>query len=140
MPKILRVDMHRLRAGAQEAPDALRPLGGRALSSHLVSREVPPACDPLGAENALVVAPGLLGGTAVTTSGRTSIGAKSPLTGGIKEANVGGLLGHKLAKLGYKAVIIEGAPPDGRWRLLRIDSKGVTFEEADAQLGQLVAQ
>src|SRR3990170_633278 len=135
MTRILRIDMGRLRAEAEEVPDDLRLLGGRALSSHLVGREVPPACDPLGAENKLAIAPGLLGGTAVTTSGRTSMGGKSPLTGGVKEANVGGLLGHKLAKLGYKAVIIEGQPPDSRWRLLRLDSRGVTFEEADALAG-----
>ena len=135
MTRILRIDMGRLRAEAEEVPDDLRLLGGRALSSHLVGREVPPACDPLGAENKLVIAPGLLGGTAVTTSGRSSMGAKSPLTGGVKEANVGGLLAHKLAKLGYKALVVEGEPPDSRWRLLRIDATGATFEEADALAG-----
>jgi aldehyde:ferredoxin oxidoreductase len=135
MSKILRVDMSSLRVEAEEAPEEYRLLGGRALSSHIVAREVPAACHPLSAHNRLVFAPGLLGGTAATTSGRTSVGAKSPLTGGIKEANVGGQLGHKLAKLGIKAVVIQGQPPDSRWRLLRVDAGGARLEPADELAG-----
>src|SRR3990172_4835787 len=124
MSKILRVDMSSLSIEAEEAPEEYRLLGGRALSSHIVAREVPPSCHPLRAPNRLILAPGLLGGTAATTSGRASVGGKSPLTGGIKESNVGGLLGHKLAKLRIKAVVVQGRPPDGHWRLLRIDAEG----------------
>ena len=137
MSKILRVDMSNLRVESEEAPEEYRLLGGHALSSHIVAREVPPDSHPLRAPNRLVFAPGLLGGTGATTSGRTSIGAKSPLTGGIKESNVGGLLGHKLARLGIKAVVVQGRPPDGHWRLLHIDAEGARLEPADelAKLG-----
>jgi aldehyde:ferredoxin oxidoreductase len=135
MSKILRVDMSSLRVEAEEAPEEYRLLGGRALTSHIVAREVPPTCHPLSAHNRLVFAPGLLGGTAATTSGRTSVGGKSPLTGGVKESNVGGLLGHKLAKMGIKAVVVQGQPPDGRWRLLRVDAEGVRLEPADGLAG-----
>lgn len=62
-------------------------LGGRAMTSVLVSREVPPLAHPLGAENKLVIAPGLLSGSVAVMSGRLSVGCKSPLTGTIKEAN-----------------------------------------------------
>ena len=124
MSRILRVDMGRLRVKAEETGEGYRLLGGHALTSHIVRQEVPPLCDPLNADNRLVFAPGLLGGTAVTTAGRTSVGAKSPLTGGVKEANVGGLLGHKLARLGIKALImcsgsiVRGQPslPPLSWR------------------------
>ncbi|MCH8950390.1 MAG: aldehyde ferredoxin oxidoreductase, partial [Chloroflexi bacterium] len=118
----------------EDAPSEYALLGGRALTSRIVGQEVPPNCDPLGAENKLVMAPGLLGGTAATTSGRTSFGAKSPLTGGCKEANVGGTLGHRLSRLGIKAVVIEGAPPDDVWRILRIDSDGARLEPAPGGL------
>ena len=90
--------------------DAYSGLGGRALTSRIVSQEVPPLCHPLGRENKLVIAPGLLGGTAAAISGRISVGCKSPLTGGIKEANAGGQAGQVLARLGYGAIVIEGAP------------------------------
>ena len=105
-------------------------MGGRALTSRIVLREVAAGCDPLGAESKLVFAPGLLGGTAATTSGRTSFGGKSPLMGGCKEANVGGTLGHRLSKLDIKAVIIEGASEDDTWRILRIDGEGARLEPA----------
>jgi len=127
--------MSGLRVEIEEAPKEYRLLGGRALSSHIVAREVPPTCHPLSADNRLVFAPGLLGGTAATTSGRTSVGGKSPLNGGIKESNVGGLLGHKLAKLGIKAIVIQGQPPDRRWRLLRVDAEGARLELADELAG-----
>jgi aldehyde:ferredoxin oxidoreductase len=131
MSKVLRVDMARLRVTEEPMPDAYRLLGGRALTSHIVSQEVDATVDPLSADAKLVFAPGLLGGTAITTSGRTSFGARSPLMGGLKESNVGGVLGHKLAKLHVKAVIIEGAPRDSALRVLFIAPDGsFRFEPA----------
>jgi aldehyde:ferredoxin oxidoreductase len=87
-------------------------LGGRALTSAIVSKEVPPSCHPLSAENKLVIAPGLLSGSAAAMSGRISVGCKSPLTGGIKEANSGGQPSQMLARLGYAAIVLEGKPAD----------------------------
>jgi aldehyde:ferredoxin oxidoreductase len=112
MDKILRIDM-----GAEGGPKLTEEplgdyagLGGRALTSSIVAKEVPPLCHPLGADNKLVIAPGMLSGTAASMSGRLSIGTKSPLTGGIKEANSGGQAAQVLARLGYAAIIIEGKP------------------------------
>src|SRR3990172_2935221 len=112
MPSIIRVNLTGQSVSREGTPGEYALLGGRALTSRLVLREVPPRCDPLGAEAKLVFAPGLLGGTAATTSGRVSFGGKSPLMGGCKEANVGGTLGHRLSKLAIQAVVVEGAPPD----------------------------
>jgi aldehyde:ferredoxin oxidoreductase len=84
--------------------------GGRLLVSKVLLREVPPACDPLGRYNKLIIAPGLLGDTTVTTTGKFSIGGKSPLTRGVKESDVGGEAGKKIAKLGIKAVVLEDLP------------------------------
>ena len=92
MDKILRIDV-----GAPGGPKAVitpigayAGLGGRAMTSTLVAKEVPPTCHPLSGDNKLVIAPGLLSGTQGAMSGRISVGCKSPLTGGIKEANSGG--------------------------------------------------
>ena len=137
MSSILRVSLTDLTVSQEESPEEYALLGGRALTSHIVLREVDPTCDPLGRESKLVFAPGLLGGTAATTSGRTSFGGKSPLMGGCKEANVGGTLGHRLSKLGVKAVVIEGAPPDDTWRILRIDASGARLEPAPDGLAGL---
>lgn len=127
MDKILRIDVGG-RGGpqAKETPlGAYAGLGGRALTSSLVSKEVPALCHPLGAENKLVIAPGILSGTGAAMSGRLSVGAKSPLTGGIKEANSGGQAAQVLAKLGYAAIVLEGKPKDDTLYKIFINKDGV---------------
>ncbi|GAG42359.1 unnamed protein product, partial [marine sediment metagenome] len=83
-------------------------LGARGLTSQIVHDEVPPKCDPLGPENKLIVANGILTGSPFPNSARTSVGGKSPLTNGIKEANVGGRPSYMLAKHGIRALVFEG--------------------------------
>ena len=96
------------------------------------SGSVPPECDPLGPGNVLVIAPGVLAGSTAPTSGRLSIGCKSPLTGGIKEANVGGEPAQDLMKLGYRAIVITGQPAGikRRWGLI-INAETVRLVAAD---------
>ena len=92
MSRILRLNMADQTYRWQEVPTAYAGLGGRALTSRLLRQEVDPTCHPLSEANKLVVAPGLLTGTSAASSGRISVGGKSPLTGGIKESNAGGLV------------------------------------------------
>ena len=82
-------------------------LGARGLTSQIVHDEVPPRCDPLGSENKLILANGILTGSPFPNSARTSVGSKSPLTNGIKEANVGGRPSLMLAKHGIRALVFE---------------------------------
>ncbi len=110
--KIYRVNMSNLSYSIEDVPEKWMGLGGRGLTSTIVAQEVDPECHPLGPNNKLVFAPGLLSGTTASNSGRTSVGAKSPLTGGIKESNSGGTSAGIMAKLGVKALIIEGIPED----------------------------
>jgi aldehyde:ferredoxin oxidoreductase len=133
MDKMLRIDM-----GAAGGPRASTvPLGeyagqgGRGLTSLLVSREVPPLAHALSAENKLVIAPGLLGGTVAAMSGRISIGGKSPLTGGIKESNAGGQGAQTLARLGYAAIVLEGKPAGDTLYKVFINKDGVKITPAD---------
>ncbi len=100
-------------------------LGGRALTSAIVSKEVPALCHPLGGDNKLVIAPGLLSGTTASMSGRISVGCKSPLTGGIKEANAGGQPAQVLARLGYAAIVLEGKPKGDAIYKVFINKDGV---------------
>ncbi|MCL6560576.1 MAG: aldehyde ferredoxin oxidoreductase, partial [Firmicutes bacterium] len=127
--KIHRVNMKNLSATSEEVPQEWMGLGGRALTSAIVAKEVDPACHPLGKKNKLVFAPGLLTGTNAPNSGRMSVGAKSPLTGGIKESNAGGSASQKLAKLGIKAVILEDLPAEDKYYSLHIDKNGIQIRE-----------
>lgn len=114
--------------------------GGRALIAHLLLREVRPGCDPLGRENKLIVASGLLGDSPVTTAGRCSLGGKSPLTGGVKEANVGGEPGKKMARLGLRAVVLEDAPEAPEPRVLLIARDRFALVSAPELQGARVAE
>ena len=128
MKKLLRIDLNEREYHLEETPSGYVTLGGRALSSQIISQEVPAKVDPLGPKNKLIFAPGILAGTAFPNSGRLSVGAKSPLTNGVKEANAGGSAAQKLARLGIQAIVVEGSARD--LTLVKIDNKGVSFVSA----------
>lgn len=125
MNRLIRINMNNLSATIKDAPAEMEKLGGRAFCSHIIYTEIPPTCHPLGKTNKLVFSPGLLAGTAAPNSGRMSIGAKSPLTEGTKEANVGGGAGQKLGRLGIKAIILEGKPSDRDLYVIKVSNSGV---------------
>ena len=102
-------------------------LGGRGLSSQIISEEVPPKCNPLGKDNKLIIANGLLTGSPFPNSARTSMGGKSPLTGGIKEANVGGRGAMMLAQHGIRALVLENISTS--WKIIIIDDEGIRIED-----------
>ena len=125
MRYMLRVNMSDLSITKEDVPAGWSRYGGRALTSAIVFKEVPPTADALGPDNVLVFAPGLLGGTTAPNGGRLSVGAKSPLTGGIKESNSGGQAAHALGRLGIAAVIFTGKPADASARyMLTIEADG----------------
>ena len=136
MDKLLRVNMSNKEIKVEAVPDKYAALGGRALTSQFVVDEVPANCEPLGPFNKLIFAPGLLSGTNAPSSGRMSAGAKSPLTGTIKESNAGGIPSQKLANLGYKAVIIEGMPAAGEFFILKLTDSGVEMLPAGDLVGK----
>jgi len=135
--KIYRIDMNKLSFKIENVPEEWKALGGRGLTSNIVANEVDPECHPLGPNNKLVFAPGLLSGTTAVNSGRNSLGAKSPLTGGIKESNVGGTLAGILSKLGVKALIVEGIPKDDtKFYHLHVTKDNVDFIEVPELVGK----
>jgi aldehyde:ferredoxin oxidoreductase len=128
--RLIRVNMTDLTTSIESFPEAWKLLGGRALSAKILLDECDPTCDPLGPDNVLVMAPGVMSGTAAPTSGRISIGGKSPLTGGIKEANAGGNPGQDLMKLGYRVVVVTGQPADADKRYaVDVTAEGATVKE-----------
>jgi len=127
--KILRIDMSELKATMEDVPYGWKNLGGRGLTSSIVLEEIPPDCHPLGPNNKLIMAPGIVTGTKAPSSGRMSVGGKSPLTGTIKEANVGTSFGQKLARLGIKAIIVEGQNKD-KYNMVNIGKDEIEFHDA----------
>jgi len=129
--KLVRVNMNEKSVKIEPLPDKYQGMGGRWLSSLMVSDEVPADCHPLGPNNKLVFAPGILSGTRAPNTGRISVGGKSPLTGGIKEANAGTPFSQKLARMGYAAIVVEGLAGDDKTWLLKLDVKGGELQLAE---------
>jgi len=137
MRQILRVNMTDLSTSWEPVRDDWKLYGGRALTDAIIYHEVPGDADPLGPTNVLVFAPGMLGGTTAPNGGRLSIGAKSPLTGGIKESNSGGQAAHALARLEIAAIAVTGVPadPSARYCLVIEADRSVKLERVDAWAG-----
>jgi len=135
MAVIYRVNMSDLSIRTEMPGVKYAQTGGRGLTSAMIAAEVPPTCHALAAENKLVIAPGILTGTGAPCGGRLSIGAKSPLTGTIKESNSGGQGALALAALGIKAIVLEGRPADGKCYRLIVNTDGVKIEPADGLVG-----
>ncbi len=134
MQKFIRINMTTMESSVTDVPAKYAGLGGRALTSTFVNEEVNPICHPLGKNNKLVFAPGLLSGTSAPNSGRMSVGSKSPLTGTIKESNTGGSSSQMLAKMGIKAFTIEGMPKEDKFYILKISMEGVSIDECPSNL------
>jgi aldehyde:ferredoxin oxidoreductase len=134
MNKFIRVDMTSLKVTIGEVPEKYVGLGGRAFTSNFIADEVKPTCHALGKNNKLIFAPGLLSGTSAPNSGRISVGAKSPLTGTIKESNSGGSFSQIMARMGIKALVVEGMPTSDKFYVLKIDINGVSIDEAPAEI------
>ena len=137
MSKIIRVNMTDLQVTEEKLPDKYLYDAGRALTSKLVCDEVSPTCHPLGPNNKLVFSPGMVTGTAAPCSGRISVGAKSPLTGGIKESNAGTPVSQKIARMGIRAIIVEGLPKEkNKFWMLEVDKNGAKLIPAGDLTGK----
>src|SRR2546425_751854 len=126
--RILRVDLTSRTTSVEEMDEATfrRNPGGRAMIAHYLLKELPTGADPLGPENILVFAMGVLTGTPLSGASRHAVGAKSPLTDAFGEAEVGGFWGAELKRAGWDGIVVKGAkdlpladPPKvkeiGRW-------------------------
>jgi aldehyde:ferredoxin oxidoreductase len=130
---IIKVDMTSGEVRTEGLPENLC-IAGRAIIDWYMTEHVSPRVHPLSPENPFIVSPGFLAGSSAPSAGRLSIGGKSPLTGGIKEANVGGTAGHKLGRLDIEAVIVEGCASE--WQVLVLDSQGARVEPVGDIMGR----
>lgn len=126
---IWRVNARKHEVKTESVPASWQRLGGRGLIARIMVDEVDATCDPLGAGNKLIFAPGLLVGHMLSSTDRISIGGKSPLTGGIKEANAGGRTGLHMAHMGIHALIIEDQPEGDDWWVLHLSLNGAKWEQ-----------
>ncbi|MCK6539040.1 MAG: aldehyde ferredoxin oxidoreductase [Anaerolineales bacterium] len=133
--QIWRVNARERTLKLEPVPDSWKRLGGRGLIARILLDEVDAKCDPLGPENKLIFAPGLLVGHMLSSTDRISVGGKSPLTGGVKESNAGGRTGLHMTHLGIHALIIEDQPKEDGFWVLHLSLNGAKWEKADDLMG-----
>ncbi|MCX7144349.1 MAG: aldehyde ferredoxin oxidoreductase, partial [Proteobacteria bacterium] len=91
--------------------------------------------DPLSPENPLIFSAGPFSGTNFSNANRLSVGCKSPLTGGIKEANSGGTFGFALGQIEMAGFTLYGACAD--WTIIHISKAGeLTWHGAEGFMGK----
>ena len=134
--KIWRVNLRTQQFQIEDVPPGWEKLGGRGLTARILLDEINPACNPLGPNNKLVLAPGLLVGFMLSSCDRLSVGAKSPLTGGIKESNAGGITGMMMSRAGIKALILEDQPTEKELWVLHLSQEGAQFDPASHLAGK----
>jgi aldehyde:ferredoxin oxidoreductase len=133
--QVWRINVRDQTLAREPVPETWERLGGRGLSARILVDEVPGACAPLGPYNKLIFAPGLIAGFGLSSCDRISIGGKSPLTGGVKEANAGGSTALHLRQLGIKVLIVEDQPAESGISVLHLSKVGAVFERADDLAG-----
>ena len=122
--KLLHVNLNRAKGVADkyEAGMAKNFLGGRGFAARILWDELKPGIDPLSPENKLVFAAGPLTGFTLPSSGKLIVAAKSPLTWGYGDGNIGTFAAVHMRKAGFDAVVVEGKAPDPVVLVIRDES------------------
>ncbi|MEM3833022.1 MAG: aldehyde ferredoxin oxidoreductase family protein [Thermoprotei archaeon] len=108
--KILRINLSNNKVQTQtfDLEFALKYIGGRGFAAKILWDEVPPGTNPLSPDNKLIIASGPLTTIPMPSSGKMVVAAKSPLTGGYGDGNIGTMAAYHMRRAGYDALVIEG--------------------------------
>ena len=134
----LRVDLSTRTTTREELSDdvARRFLGGAGLGARILYAELEAGIDPLSPATKLVFATGPFTATRVPCNGRTTVMAKSPLTGIWGESSMGGFFATELKLAGYDALVVEGKADQPVYLWIRDDK--IEIRDATALWGTTV--
>jgi aldehyde:ferredoxin oxidoreductase len=133
--RVLHVDLSDGRSWSEPlSPETLRQfVGGIGLGTYLLYRECPPGADPLGPDNPLIFVTSPFVDTAITTSAKYAVLAKSPLTGFIGDSLSGSHLAIALKRTGFDALVVHGRCPT--WSTLLVEDGSIQIKDAEHLLG-----
>ena len=135
MRRYLHINLDDRSVDAQQLDGEAIVRGGRYLITKTLLARGTATVDPLSADNPLIFSAGPFAGTNFSNANRTSVGCKSPLTGGIKESNAGGTFSLALGQLHLAGLTLYGASAD--WIVIHIAKDGeVSFDPAEPYLGK----
>jgi aldehyde:ferredoxin oxidoreductase len=108
--KILRVNLTTANIEVETRPETFyrKYFGGRAMAARILFDELSPTAEPLSPDNMLVFATGALTGSPLAASGRSTVAARSPLTGSYGDGEGGGFWAAELKAAGFDALIFTG--------------------------------
>ncbi|MCP5036792.1 MAG: aldehyde ferredoxin oxidoreductase, partial [Rhodobacteraceae bacterium] len=134
MRKTITIDLGSQSISGDEIEGAETAISGRYLIAKTLLEGGVAKVDPLGPDNPLIFSAGPFAGTNFSNANRISVGCKSPLTGGIKEANSGGIFATAMGQLQIAQITLTGNSPD--WVVIRITKDGaISFDDATPYLG-----
>jgi aldehyde:ferredoxin oxidoreductase len=129
------IDLNDRTIGKQELHGEEIVRAGRYLIAKKLLEEGAATVDPLSPQNPLIFSAGPFAGSSFSNANRTSVGCKSPLTGGVKEANGGGSFSYGLGQLKIAGFTLHGASSD--WVIIRLKKDGgIDFDDASPYLGK----
>ncbi len=134
MRNFLEIDLAARQVASRPVEGADLARAGRYLIARMLNEEGVAAADPLGADNPLIFSAGPFAGSNFSNANRISVGCKSPLTGGIKEANSGGTFATAMGQARIATMVLRGQSQD--WLVLHVSEAGVRFDDATPYLGQ----
>ena len=108
--KILHVNLTEERWWVEEPAEIIYRtyLGGGALATYFMLRDLKPGVDPLGPDNLFIAMTSVINGLPMSGANRYTVAGKSPLTGGFGEAEAGGYWGPELKRAGFDGIIVHG--------------------------------
>ncbi len=110
-----------------------RYLGGCGLGAYLLFQRLGAKHDPLAADSPIYLGVGPLSGTACAST-RCSFVNKSPYTGRLSHAEVGGFIGNEIKWAGWDGILISGKSAKPVY--LFIQNETVQFKDAAALWGK----
>ncbi len=130
------VDLTKKTVTYDEIPEkqARKWVGMKGLALPVLLERLNENTDPLGPENPLVIAAGLLNGLAFPGVCRYGLYAKSPLTGAYGETEAGGYFGPAMKNQGLEMIVVTGASEDPVY--LWIENGAVEIHDASRLWGQ----
>ena len=138
--KILHVDLTESRTWIEELDELIyrKYLGGGALASYFMLRDMKPGIDPLGPDNLLIFMTSVINGLPLSGANRYTAVGKSPLSGGYGEAEAGGYWGPELKRTGFDGVIVHGKAAKPTY--LFIHDGECEFHDASNYWGKLAGE
>ncbi|MDP6184655.1 MAG: aldehyde ferredoxin oxidoreductase N-terminal domain-containing protein, partial [Gammaproteobacteria bacterium] len=135
MRKYLQINLDQQVVQEEEFSGEQVARAGRYFIAKTLTEMAVATADPLGPDNPLIFSAGPFAGSNWSNANRTSVGCKSPLTGGIKEANSGGTFGLALGQLHLAGFTLEGVSEN--WVVLHLRKDGTFgFDDAADYVGK----